>query len=119
MKSLGKFVPIVLWATLPVAFFVLGQIHWQPPHLCLWSHLLGVRCPGCGMTHAALALCRGDWAGAMAKNVLSPVVMPLVAVLYVRWGWGMLRPHTRGDAYQASPIASCPKKNPPQSEPSS
>jgi hypothetical protein len=49
--------------------------------LCPFRALTGLRCPGCGMTHAFLALGRLDFAGAYAQN---PLVFPLAAltVLY-------------------------------------
>ncbi|PIU19970.1 MAG: hypothetical protein COT18_04715 [Elusimicrobia bacterium CG08_land_8_20_14_0_20_59_10] len=50
------------------------------PHtqLCFFRALTGLPCPGCGMTHAFLALGRLDFAGAFAHN---PLVFPLAALL--------------------------------------
>jgi len=28
---------------------------------CVWKHFFGIRCPGCGMTHALFAALRGDF----------------------------------------------------------
>lgn len=86
-----KFLPLALWVAFPATFFVLGLLDWQPPSLCLWSRIFGVRCPGCGLTHAALDLCRADFVGAWRHNPMSWVVVPLIAFLYVRWGWRMWR----------------------------
>ncbi|MDO8804941.1 MAG: DUF2752 domain-containing protein [Elusimicrobiota bacterium] len=50
--------------------------------LCPFRALTGLPCPGCGMTHAFLALGRLDFAGAYSFN---PLVFPLAAltVLFV------------------------------------
>jgi hypothetical protein len=45
--------------------------------LCPFKALTGLPCPGCGMTHAFLALGRLDPAGAWAAN---PLVFPLAAL---------------------------------------
>ncbi|MEI7527712.1 MAG: DUF2752 domain-containing protein [Elusimicrobiota bacterium] len=45
--------------------------------LCPFKALTGLPCPGCGMTHAFLALGRLDLAGAYAWN---PLVFPLAAL---------------------------------------
>jgi len=46
--------------------------------LCPFKALTGLPCPGCGMTHALLALGRLDLAGAYALN---PLVFPLAALM--------------------------------------
>lgn len=45
------------------------------PHICLVQSLLGIPCPGCGVTRSALALCRGDLPAALAANSAGPVVV--------------------------------------------
>ena len=45
--------------------------------LCPFKALTGLPCPGCGMTHAFLALGSLDFAGAYAQN---PLVFPLAAL---------------------------------------
>ncbi len=50
------------------------------PVLCPWHGLLGLPCPGCGMTRAFCALARLDVRSALAWNALS---VPLVVVLGV------------------------------------
>ncbi len=45
--------------------------------LCPFKAATGLPCPGCGMTHAFLALGRLDLAGAFAAN---PLVFPLAAL---------------------------------------
>lgn len=46
---------------------------------CVFRWLFGIRCPGCGMTHAALALLRLDFAAAFAYH---PMVFS-VPLLYL------------------------------------
>jgi hypothetical protein len=48
---------------------------------CPFAALLGVPCPGCGLTRAALALVEGDVARAVELHPLLPVLMPLGAWL--------------------------------------
>lgn len=50
---------------------------------CPLAGLLGVPCPGCGLTRAALALAVGDLAGAVEMHPLSPALIPFGAWL----GW--------------------------------
>jgi hypothetical protein len=61
---------------------------------CPVAALLGVPCPGCGLTRAALALAFGDLAGAVGWHPLSPVLIPSGAWL----GWRELaRAALRGE----------------------
>src|SRR5512139_2582425 len=52
---------------------------------CPSRALLGIPCPGCGLTRATLALLRGDVAASLALHPLAPVVLPVV-------GWALARP---------------------------
>lgn len=88
-RAVGRRMWMVIWIAIPATFFVLGLLDWQPPPLCMWSRFFHIRCPGCGLTHAALDLCRLDFSGAWRHNPLSWVVVPLVGFLYLRWGWRM------------------------------
>ena len=49
--------------------------------LCIFYHLTGRRCPGCGMTRAFANLLRGDLVRALDYNPLSPVMFALVLSL--------------------------------------
>ena len=42
------------------------------PSLCLFRRFTGLLCPGCGMTHALIALLEFDVAKAYRANALSP-----------------------------------------------
>lgn len=45
---------------------------------CVFRLVTGYRCPGCGMTHAAMALLHGQPRTAWRENPLSLTVMPLM-----------------------------------------
>lgn len=51
------------------------------PHICLVEELLGVHCPGCGLTRAMELLVFGNWMEAMQVNILA---LPLVVFILVR-----------------------------------
>ncbi len=48
--------------------------------ICPFRLVTGIPCPGCGMTRAVLAACRGDMTAAFAYHPLFPL-LPLVALL--------------------------------------
>jgi hypothetical protein len=45
--------------------------------LCPTATLLGVPCPGCGLTRATFALLHGDLQGALRLHPLAPLLAPL------------------------------------------
>lgn len=51
---------------------------------CLFREVTGLLCPGCGMTHAIVAILHGNFAEAMQENALSLTVLPLLAG-YLLW----------------------------------
>jgi hypothetical protein len=60
------------------------------PALCLSKRLLGVECPGCGMTRALSALLHGQVAAALAFNRGAPAAfigMLALAVFSVKELW--------------------------------
>lgn len=59
----------------------------EPGHypLCPSLALLGIDCPGCGLTRGTHDLIQGDVAGALDHNILLVVVVPLTLVLWLGW----------------------------------
>ena len=48
---------------------------------CPLAELVGVPCPGCGLSRAALALAMGDVPGALGLHPLAPVILPWVGLM--------------------------------------
>jgi hypothetical protein len=56
--------------------------------ICLSRRLLGLPCPGCGMTRALAHLAKGEWRAAVAVHPFAPL---LAAELLLGWlAWGVL-----------------------------
>ena len=65
---------------------------------CVFRLLTGYLCPGCGITHACIAILHGDLQGAFQDNALSVTLLPVLLVysavklaLYIRTGRVELR----------------------------
>jgi len=54
------------------------------PQLCIYRQLFGMRCPGCGMTHAFCAVLHGDFARAFAYNHLVIIAFPFFVSIAAR-----------------------------------
>lgn len=68
-----------------LAFALLRAVTPPPPDvlpLCLVRRVLGLPCPGCGMTRALAHLARGEWRAALALHPLAPL---LAAELALGW----------------------------------
>ena len=60
---------------------------------CVFRLVTGLKCPGCGLTHAYLELFKGNIHGAIRQNVLSITLMPVLflyllikAIIFVKTG---------------------------------
>lgn len=56
---------------------LLGLLVWLEAPLCPSAALLGLPCPGCGLTRATLALLSGDFVGAHQHHPLVLVLAPI------------------------------------------
>jgi hypothetical protein len=59
------------------ATYVFG---WQVPSTCVWRNLLGIRCPGCGLTRSFVYLADGRLFDSFRMHPLGPVFFAVVAV---------------------------------------
>jgi hypothetical protein len=80
---------------LPAVFLALAILPVESldrlPALCVYRTLFGIRCPGCGMTHAFCAVLHGDFAAALAYNPLVVVAFPFFAFVAARQFAAVLR----------------------------
>ncbi|HMQ52507.1 MAG TPA: DUF2752 domain-containing protein [Anaerolineae bacterium] len=52
-----------------------------PGWTCPFLHVLGVPCPGCGLSRASLALVQGDWATMLSLHAFAPgLVLALLLI---------------------------------------
>lgn len=76
---------VALALLLPLAFALIPT-RWLEAHPapCLFRALLGVRCPGCGMTRAVSCALHGRARDAWGYNRLVVVLLPLLAFEWLR-----------------------------------
>lgn len=48
---------------------------------CPLLHIVGIPCPGCGISRACIALLRGDWEQMATLHFFAPIVMVVLALL--------------------------------------
>jgi hypothetical protein len=48
---------------------------------CPLLHMIGIPCPGCGISRACIALLRGDWEQMATLHLFAPIVMLVLALL--------------------------------------
>lgn len=70
--------PIIL-LILPKTFFDGGE------SICLSKLLFNTTCYACGMARACMHLIHFDFEEAYAYNMLSFIVLPLLAVIWIQW----------------------------------
>jgi hypothetical protein len=60
------------------------------PNLCIWKNILGLPCPGCGLTRGVCFLVHGNWAEAARFNPLSFLAVGILASNILRGLFGCL-----------------------------
>jgi len=53
------------------------------PAICVFKNLLGIECPGCGMTRAFSCIMHGDLIAAVSYNRLVIIVFPLFCLVLI------------------------------------
>jgi hypothetical protein len=53
---------------------------------CPVRRIVGLPCPGCGMTRALLLLAHGEWRSALRLHPLAPVLLAEAVALWIGWG---------------------------------
>ncbi|GLZ06818.1 hypothetical protein Acsp03_42840 [Actinomadura sp. NBRC 104412] len=65
----------------------------EPGHYptCPFLTLTGYQCPGCGSLRTLHALAHGDLAAALALNVFTVAMLPVLAFFWTRWTLALAR----------------------------
>ena len=58
---------------------------------CFSRRVLGLPCPGCGLTRAFAHLAKGEWSAALADHPLAPVLAAEIVLIWLVWGRAALR----------------------------
>ena len=61
------------------------------PAICVFKNLLGIECPGCGMTRAFSCIMHGDLIAAVSYNRLVIIVFPLFCLVLLRDIFSLLK----------------------------
>ena len=68
-----------------------GLANWPLPHACYSRAILGVPCPGCGLTRSFIYLARAEWQQAWREHRLGWLVAALVAFQFPYRAWALWR----------------------------
>ncbi len=84
-RSLTKGLQTCAIILLPFLVYLIPKASlFEGESICLFKRLLGVECPGCGMTRAIVSMMYLDFEAAWGYNHLSVVVAPLLLYLWVK-----------------------------------
>ncbi len=82
-----------LWALAGAAALAgLALLHvWVPAPgpqntICFSRRILGLPCPGCGLTRAFAHLAKGEWTAAVAAHPLAPLLAAEIAAAWIACG---------------------------------
>jgi hypothetical protein len=78
---------ITATATVQAGLVSLGLPGWPCPFL----HVVGLPCPGCGLSRAIVALLQGDWRTSLDLHVFAPIFVVALALVI----WATILPQTQ------------------------
>ncbi|MDY6834005.1 MAG: DUF2752 domain-containing protein [Chloroflexota bacterium] len=82
---------LLVRSTVLAAVFVASWFWaWSGPGLCIFHHLTGLDCPGCGMTRAFHALSHGNPGEAWTYNIFSPFLFVFFFLVLAHDMWQLL-----------------------------
>ena len=90
--TLGALLVLGVTACIVLLLVPPGSPHakWLPK--CMFYHVTGLYCPGCGATRALSAMLHGDMKASLHNNLLLFPLLALIAVLIVKPGISLKRP---------------------------
>jgi hypothetical protein len=76
--KLGLYLLIIcIFVLVPTSFFESGH------SICIVKNIMGIECPGCGMSRAISCIFHGNFHGALQYNKLIVLVFPLLCYLFI------------------------------------
>ncbi len=90
--SLGVILFSVLLTPGPESVSLFG---WELPGTCAWKEVLGLRCPGCGLTRSFAYMGALEIGAAFQQNWLGPVGWVVVGAQVPFRGWRVRAPRVR------------------------
>lgn len=100
-----------LWALAGLAGLAIAVVlHlWVPgsgpeTSFCFSRRVLGLPCPGCGLTRAFAHLAKGQWSAALAAHPLAPVLAVEIVLLWLAWGRSALQGLPRPQPAWLTPV---------------
>ena len=85
-KQLMRIKRVVIVTTLFIASGIIYGLIVSFTHRgipCILHELTGLRCPGCGMTHAMVSLLHLDIRGFISANIMAPFIILFIAWVYI------------------------------------
>jgi len=58
----------------------IAGLRWRLPGICVMHDVIGIDCPGCGLTRSFVSLAHGDWSRAWLFNPAGPLLFVFFAV---------------------------------------
>jgi len=86
--SPGSLTPLLALSGILAASFVIPPFHREAFSVCIIKTLLGIPCPGCGMTRAFLYIGHLDFRSAWELNISS---LPAYGIVVLLWLQSMIR----------------------------